>query len=90
MAMFEGGGGMDDASEATVLADAVDAPLGFLAVDWLKRRMNELLRAGRASAAGAPVNACMSGVLVLAALPVVAGTALLKLPGAGKSLRLGS
>jgi hypothetical protein len=81
IAMFAGpGGGIDDASEP----DAVDAPLGFRAVDWLKRRMNELLRAGRVSA-GAPVNAC----IVLLAL-LLAGTLLLNVPGAGKSLRSGS
>lgn len=72
------GGGMDAASEA------VEVRLGFLAVDWLNRRMNELLRVGRESVTGAPVNGCMLGVLVLAAVGV------LKLPGAGKSLRLGS
>jgi len=88
MAMFEAGGGMDDASEATVLLDAVDAPLGFLAVDWLKRRMKELLRVGRASEVGAAVKACTFGVLML--VLVLAGTELLKLPGAGKSLRSGS
>ena len=33
MAMFVAGGGIDDASEVVVLPDAVDAPLGFLAVD---------------------------------------------------------
>jgi hypothetical protein len=81
MAMFVAGGGMDEASEVTVLADAVEAPLGFRAVDWLKRRMKELLRTGRASVGGALVNACML---------VLAGTLPLKLPGAGKSLRLGS
>jgi hypothetical protein len=86
MAMFVAGGGIDDASDAAVLVEAVDAPLGFLVVDWLKRRMKELLRVGRESAAGgvAPVNDCMLGVLLLT------GTVLLKLPGAGKSLRLGS
>lgn len=84
MAMFVAGGGMEEVSEAVVLPDAVDAPLGFLAVDWLNRRMNELLRVGRASVAGAPEKFCMLGMLVF-------GTAgLLKLPGAGKSLRLGS
>jgi hypothetical protein len=81
MAMFVAGGGIDEASEVTVLPDAVEAPLGFRAVDWLKRRMKELLRVGRASAGGAPVNACMV---------VLAGTLPLKLPGAGKSLKLGS
>jgi hypothetical protein len=78
MAMLVAGGGMEDASEA------VGAMRGFRAVDWLKRRMKELLRVGRASVAGAPVNACMLGVLLLA------GTGALKLPGAGKSLRAGS
>lgn len=84
MAMFvAGGGGIDDASEVKVEAEAVDAPLGFLLLDWLKRRMNELLRVGREST-GAPVNDCMLEVLA------VAGTLLLKVPGAGKSLRSGS
>ena len=83
IAMFVAGGGIDDVSELTVLVEAVDAPLGFLLVDWLKRRMKELLRAGRASG-GAPVKDCMLGVLVLA------GRLLLKEPGAGKSLRAGS
>lgn len=83
MAMLVAGGGIEAASEATVDAEAVEAPLGFLLVDWLKRRMKELLRVGRESA-GTPVNACMLGVLVLA------GTVLLKVPGAGKSLRSGS
>jgi hypothetical protein len=78
IAMFEAGGGIVDASEA------VDAMLGFLAVDWLNRRMNELLRVGLESVAALPVNACMLGVLLLA------GTGVLKLPGTGKSLRLGS
>lgn len=78
IAMLEAGGGIVDASEA------VDAMLGLRAVDWLKRRMNELLRVGRESVAAPPVNACMLGVLLLA------GTGVLKLPGAGKSLRLGS
>jgi hypothetical protein len=81
IAMFVGpGGGIEGVSEP----DAVDAPLGFRAVDWLKRRMNELLRVGRESV-GAPVNDC----IVLLAL-LLAGTLLLKVPGAGKSLRLGS
>lgn len=86
MAMLAAGGGIDAASEVTVLPDTVEAPLGIRVVDWLKRRMKELLRAGRASLEGAPVNVCMLGVLVL----VLAGTLALKLPGAGKSLRLGS
>jgi len=50
--------------------------------------MKELLRVGRASVAEGPVKACMLGVLVL--LAVLGGTGLLKLPGTGKSLRLGS
>jgi hypothetical protein len=74
------GGGIEDVSEP----EAVDAPLGFRAVDWLKRRMNELLRVGRESV-GAPVNAC----IVLLAL-LLAGTLLLNVPGAGKSLSVGS
>ena len=79
--MFVGpGGGIEDVSEP----DAVDAPLGFRAVDWLKRRMNELLRVGRESV-GAPVNDCI--VLLALLLP---GTSVLNVPGAGKSLRLGS
>lgn len=78
MAMLVAGGGIDDASET------VDAALAFLVVDWLKRRMKELLRVGRESAAGAPVKGCILGVLSLV------GTLLLKLPGAGKSLKLGS
>ena len=80
MAMFVAGGGIDDAS------DAVEARLGFRDVDWLKRRMKELLRVGRASVAGGSVDACMLGVLLL----VGAGAGALKLPGAGKSLRFGS
>lgn len=83
MAMFVAGGGMDDVSAVTVEPDAVDAPLGFLLLDWLKRRAKELLRAGRVSVA-APENDCMLVVLLLA------GTLLLKEPGAGKSLRVGS
>lgn len=83
MAMFAaGGGGIDDASEANVEVDAVDAALGFLLLDWLKRRMNELLRVGRVSG-GAPVK---DGMVEAAA----AGTLVLKVPGAGKSLRSGS
>lgn len=81
--MLEAGGGID-VSELTVLAEAVDAPLGFLLPVWLKRRRNELLRAGRESGGAAPVKACMLGTLVLD------GTVLLNEPGAGKSLRLGS
>ena len=77
------GGGIDDVSELMVEPEAVDAPLGFLLLDWLNRRMNELLRAGRESP-GAAVNVCMLGVLLLV------GTLLLNEPGAGKSLRLGS
>jgi hypothetical protein len=81
IAMFVGpGGGIEAISEP----DVVDAPLGFLAVDWLKRRMNELLRVGRESV-GVPVNDC----IVLLALSL-AGALLLKDPGAGKSLRVGS
>jgi hypothetical protein len=71
MAMPVAGGGMDVVSEAA-------APmLGLRAVDWLNRRMKELLRVGRASVVGAPVKGCMAGVVLLA------GTA-------GKSLRVGS
>jgi hypothetical protein len=81
MAMFVAGGGMDGASEA------VDAAMGFLAVDWLKRRMNELLRAGRESVPVPPMNGCTCGVLWLVGMGTAA---VLKLPGAGKSLRLGS
>jgi hypothetical protein len=77
MAMLVAGGGID-------MSEAVGAASGFRAVDWLKRRMNELLRVGRESAAGVAVKACMLGVLVLA------GTGALKLPGAGKSLSVGS
>lgn len=78
------GGGMEE-SEVKVLADAVDdAPLGCLLVGWLKRRMKELLRAGRDSVVGVAVNVGMLFVLLLA------GRLLLKEPGAGKSLRLGS
>lgn len=69
--------------EVSVPLEAVEAPLGFLVPVWLKRRMKELLRAGRLSA-GAVVKVCMLGMLVLE------GTLLLKEPGAGKSLRLGS
>jgi hypothetical protein len=57
MAMFVAGGGMDGASEAG------GAPVGFLAVDWLKRRMKELLRAGRESVPVPPVKGSMLGVL---------------------------
>jgi hypothetical protein len=78
------GGGIDEASDGRVLAEAVEALLGLRAVDWLKRRMKELLRAGRPSPGVAPVNAGMLGVLALA------GTLLLKPPGAGKSLSAGS
>jgi hypothetical protein len=76
--MFEAGGGMVDASEA------VEAMLACRAVDWLKRRTNELLSVGLASPAVAPVLVCMFGVLLLT------GTEVLKVPGAGKSLRSGS
>jgi len=41
--MLEGGGcGIEDESEP----DAVDVPLAFLAVDWLKRWAKELVRVG--------------------------------------------
>lgn len=83
---------MEDASDVAVLPEAVDAPLGLRTVDWLKRRMKELLRVGRVSVAVAPVNVCMLDVaaLVLVLVLVLAGMELLKLPGAGKSLRSGS
>lgn len=87
MAMFVAGGGMDDASAVNAEPEAVEAPLGFLLFDWLKRRAKELLRAGRVSVA-ADVKDCMLGLLVLAL--VLAGTLLLKEPGAGKSFRVGS
>ena len=48
---------------------------GLRVLDWLKRRMNELLRAGYASVSAG----CMLG-----------GAVLLKLPGAGKALKSGS
>lgn len=89
MAMFVAGGGIDAAS-LVVLPGATEAPLGFLAVDWLKRRMKELLRVGRDSEEGSPVNVCIFGVLVLVGAFTLVGTLLLKVPGAGKSLRLGS
>jgi hypothetical protein len=89
MAMLVGGGGIADGSEP----DAVEAPLGFLAVDWLKRRTKELLRAGRVSV-GAPVNGCMLLLLLLLLLllrvVLSAGTLVLNVPGAGKSLSAGS
>lgn len=56
---------------------------GLRVLDWLKRRMKELLRSGCASFRPAR-NGCMLGVALLG------GAVLLKLPGAGKSLRLGS
>ena len=56
---------------------------GLRVFDWLKRRINELLRDGRVSPWPA-VNDCIFEVLVLG------GCVLLKLPGTGKSLRLGS
>lgn len=56
---------------------------GLRVFDWLKRCMNELLRAGRVSPWPA-VNGCMLGAVVLG------GAVLLKEPGAGKSLKLGS
>jgi len=86
IAMFEGGGGMEGASAAKVLLEDVEAPLGCRVVGWLKRRTNELERAGRASAAGGAVKDCMLGAVLLL------GKLLLKVPvpGAGKSLRSGS
>ena len=51
---------------------------GRLVADWLKRRLKELLRAGRVSGSAA-VAGCMPGML---GVVVLAGT--------GKSLRLGS
>lgn len=66
--------------------DAVEAPLGFLAVDWLKRRTKSLLRVGGLSV-GVPVN---DGMLLLLGVVVLAGTLALNVPGAGKSLRAGS
>lgn len=89
--MFVAGGGIDAASETPAEPEAVEAPLGFLLVDWLKRRMKELLRVGRVSVGApvapvtpaAPVKACMLGALVLE------GTLLLNVPGAGKSLKSG-
>lgn len=56
---------------------------GLRVFDWLKRRMNELLRAGRVSPWPA-VKGCMFDAVLLG------GAVLLKLPGAGKSLRAGS
>jgi hypothetical protein len=56
---------------------------GLRVFDWLKRRMNELLRAGRVSSWPA-VNGCMLDAVLLG------GAVLLKLPGTGKSLRSGS
>jgi hypothetical protein len=87
MAMLVGGGAMEGVSlaDAVAVAVAVAAPAGCLAVDWLKRRMKDSLRVGRVGeSVGTPVNVCM----LLG--PVLAGTVLLKVPGAGKSLRVGS
>lgn len=56
---------------------------GLRVPDWLKRRMNELLRDGRESA-WPVVKGCMLDAVLLG------GAVLLKLPGAGKSLRAGS
>lgn len=61
---------------------------GLRVLDWLKRRMNELLRDGRVSV-WAAANGCMFDTAAAAAA-VLGGAVLLKLPGAGKSLRLGS
>jgi hypothetical protein len=83
MAMLVGGGGMVDVSAP----EAVGAPLGFLAVDWLKRRTKELLRVGRVSV-GVPVKDGM--LLLLPEAVLSAGTPVLNVPGAGKSLRAGS
>jgi len=80
--MLEGGGGIEDVSEP----DAVDAPLAFLAVDWLKRRAKELVRVGYGST-GLLVKGCM-GCSCSCPLPPV--TLDVKVPGAGKSLRVGS
>jgi hypothetical protein len=100
MAMLVVGGGMAVLSVNTVLVD-VGGLEGFVVpglrvFDWLKRRMNELLRDGRVSPWPA-VNGCMFGVCVLLLLVVVlalalalSGTVLLKVPGTGKSLMLGS
>jgi hypothetical protein len=81
MARLVGGGSM-----LVSEPDAVEPPLGFLAVDWLKRRTKELLRVGRVSV-GVPMN---EGMLLLLGVVLAAGALALKVPGAGKSLRAGS
>ena len=61
----------------------------FLEPDCVKRCMNELLRAGRASV-GVAVKACIVVVLAAVLAPMLAGCAVEKLAGTGKSLRVGS
>jgi hypothetical protein len=61
----------------------------FLEPDWVKRCMNELLRAGRDSV-GVAVKACIVVVLAAGLAPVLAGCAVEKLAGTGKSLSVGS
>lgn len=88
MDMLVAGGGIDGPSSGG-LADV--ELVGFL--DWLKRRMREVLRAGRVSVPVPGVNAlepvfvrasaCVAGM-------VVGNRATPPPPGAGKSLRSGS
>lgn len=90
MAMLVVGGGMDVLSANVGLPDAGGLEgfvvPGLRVFDWVKRRMNELLRDGRVSP-WLVVKGCIFEVVVV----VVLGCAvLLKEPGAGKSLRLGS
>ena len=62
----------------------MDWLLGFR--DWLKRRISEVLRAGRDSA-GAPVKELVFGAAMAVVVPWWMET---PPPGAGKSLRAGS
>ena len=86
IAMFVVGGGIDALSAGTgsLEGGGLFVMPGLRVFDWLKRRIKELLRDGRVSPWPA-VNGCMFGVL-----PLTGGWVLLKLPGTGKSLRLGS
>lgn len=90
MDMFVAGGGTEVDSGSGLLGATV-----FCFLDWLKRRMREVLRAGRASVPVPGVNA--SGPVLVRATACVAGIVVGNMetpppppPGAGKSLRSGS
>jgi hypothetical protein len=91
MDMFVAGGGIEEPSSGALVEVVL---FGFL--DWLKRRIRELLRAGRVSV---PVpGANVSGPLFVWATACVAGIVVGSVgkmptpppPGAGKSLKVGS